>query len=67
VVVPDCLCGHEGAVNDDVFLDRTVVKKGTRVTYIPYTMERLEMLWGSVWAEFKPEQWLKWDEAENRQ
>ncbi len=54
-------------MNDDVFLDRTVVKKGTRVTYIPYTMERLEMLWGSVWAEFKPEQWLKWDEAENRQ
>ncbi|KAK9989228.1 hypothetical protein SO802_029467 [Lithocarpus litseifolius] len=35
------------AVNDDVLPGRTVVKKGMRVTYFPYAMGRLEMLWGS--------------------
>jgi cytochrome P450 len=54
------------AVNDDVLPDGTVVKKGTRVTYIPYAMGRSEMLWGPDWAEFKPERWLEREEAENR-
>jgi cytochrome P450 len=53
------------AVNDDVLPDGTVVKKGMRVAYIPYAMGRLETLWGSDWAEFKPERWLEKDEAEN--
>jgi cytochrome P450 len=53
-------------VNDDVLPDGTVVKKGTRVTYIPYAMGRSEMLWGPDWAEFKPERWLEREEAENR-
>jgi cytochrome P450 len=55
------------ALNDDVLPDGTVVKKGMRVTYMPYAMGRLETLWGSDWAEFKPERWLERDEAENRQ
>lgn len=46
------------AVSDDVLPDGTVVKKGTRVTYHPYAMGRLEELWGSNWEEFKPERWL---------
>ncbi|XP_059441686.1 cytochrome P450 94A1-like [Corylus avellana] len=56
------------AVNDDVLPDGTVMKKGMRVTYVPYAMGRLETLWGSDWAEFKPERWLeKEEEVENRQ
>ncbi|XP_059451335.1 cytochrome P450 94A1-like [Corylus avellana] len=55
------------AVNDDVLPDGTVVKKGMRVAYVPYAMGRLETLWGSDWAEFKPERWLEKEEAENRQ
>ena len=50
------------AVNDDVLPGGTVVKKGMRVTYFPYAMGRLEMLWGSDWAEFKPERWLQKEE-----
>ncbi|XP_059433415.1 cytochrome P450 94A1-like [Corylus avellana] len=54
------------ALNDDILPDGTVVRKGMRVTYIPYAMGRLERLWGSDWADFKPERWLEKDEAENR-
>jgi cytochrome P450 len=55
------------AVNDDVLPDGTVVRKGMLVTYIPYAMGRMETLWGSDWADFKPERWLEKDEAENKQ
>ncbi|XVF71948.1 hypothetical protein PTKIN_Ptkin12aG0081000 [Pterospermum kingtungense] len=51
------------AVKDDVLPDGTVVKKGTLVTYHPYAMGRMEKIWGSDWAEFKPERWLERDEA----
>ncbi|XWS31467.1 hypothetical protein CRYUN_Cryun23aG0078700 [Craigia yunnanensis] len=51
------------AMGDDVLPDGTVVKKGTLVTYHPYAMGRMEKLWGSDWAEFKPERWLERDEA----
>ncbi|KAE8701424.1 Cytochrome P450 94A2 [Hibiscus syriacus] len=51
------------AENDDVLPDGTVVKKGTIVTYHPYAMGRMKMLWGSDWAEFKPERWLQRDEG----
>lgn len=47
--------------NDDVLPDGTAVKRGTRVTYHPYAMGRLEEIWGSDFAEFKPERWLKND------
>ncbi|XP_058008752.1 cytochrome P450 94A2-like [Hevea brasiliensis] len=47
------------AVSDDVLPDGTWVKKGTRVTYHPYAMGRLETLWGLDWADFKPERWLQ--------
>ena len=58
------------AVNDDVLPGGTVVitifmKKGMRVTYFPYAMGRLEMLWGSDWAEFKPARWLQMQKEEN--
>ncbi|KAK7843938.1 cytochrome p450 94a1 [Quercus suber] len=47
------------ALNDDVLPGGMVVKKGMRVSYFPYVMGRLESLWGSDWAEFKPERWLQ--------
>ena len=49
------------ATEDDVLPDGTVVRKGTRVTYHPYAMGRIEDVWGSDWAEFKPERWLEKD------
>ncbi|XVE72989.1 hypothetical protein DITRI_Ditri11bG0082200 [Diplodiscus trichospermus] len=51
------------AMGDDVLPDGTVVKKGMVVTYHPYAMGRMEKLWGSDWADFKPERWLEKDEA----
>ncbi|XP_065859463.1 cytochrome P450 94A1-like [Euphorbia lathyris] len=49
------------AEDDDVWPDGTAVKKGTAVTYHPFAMGRLAMLWGSDWAEYKPERWLRRD------
>ncbi|KAK4281631.1 hypothetical protein QN277_013099 [Acacia crassicarpa] len=46
-------------VNDDVLPDGTPVKSGTRVTYHPYAMGRLEEIWGPDCFEFKPERWLR--------
>ncbi|CAL5432797.1 unnamed protein product [Camellia sinensis] len=51
------------AVDDDVLPDGTVIKKGTRVAYHPYAMGRSEKLWGSDWAEFRPERWLEMRDA----
>ncbi|NP_001312814.1 cytochrome P450 94A1-like [Nicotiana tabacum] len=51
------------ATKDDILPDGTFVKKGTRVTYHPYAMGRVEKVWGEDWAEFKPERWLDKDEV----
>ncbi|XP_020106539.1 cytochrome P450 94C1 [Ananas comosus] len=44
---------------DDVLPDGTFVSAGTRVTYHPYAMGRMEAIWGPDCGEFKPERWLK--------
>ncbi|GMI74322.1 cytochrome P450, family 94, subfamily C, polypeptide 1 [Hibiscus trionum] len=46
------------ALDDDVLPDCTFVRKGTRVTYHPYAMGRMERVWGSDCHEFNPERWL---------
>ncbi|KAJ0101610.1 hypothetical protein Patl1_05915 [Pistacia atlantica] len=46
------------ALNDDVLADGMFVKKGTRVTYHPYAMGRMEKIWGQNCMEFRPERWL---------
>jgi len=46
------------AANNDVLPDGTRVGKGDRVTFFPYGMGRMEVLWGKDWNEFKPERWF---------
>uniref|UniRef100_A0A5K0XFW9 Cytochrome P450 n=1 Tax=Nymphaea colorata TaxID=210225 RepID=A0A5K0XFW9_9MAGN len=47
------------AVEDDKLPDGTFVRRGTRVTYHPYAMGRMESIWGADCHEFRPERWLK--------
>ncbi|XP_041024946.1 cytochrome P450 94C1-like [Juglans microcarpa x Juglans regia] len=44
---------------DDVLPDGIFVRRGTRVTYHPYAMGRMEEIWGPDCLEFKPGRWLK--------
>ncbi|RWV90397.1 hypothetical protein GW17_00047407 [Ensete ventricosum] len=46
-------------LDDDVLPDGTFLRKGTRMTYHSYAMGRMEELWGSDYAEFRPERWLR--------
>lgn len=46
-------------LNDDVLPDGTHVKKGAQVSYVPYSMGRMEFLWGEDVLEYKPDRWLK--------
>ncbi|XP_021802329.1 cytochrome P450 86B1-like [Prunus avium] len=46
-------------VEDDVFPDGTVVKKGGRVLYSMFSMARIESIWGQDCLEFRPERWIK--------
>ncbi|KAJ7539386.1 hypothetical protein O6H91_11G090200 [Diphasiastrum complanatum] len=47
------------ALKDDVLLDGTKVKAGDRLVYVPYSMGRMEFLWGKDALMFKPERWFK--------
>ncbi|CAI0405962.1 unnamed protein product [Linum tenue] len=49
----------KGILEDDVLPDGTKVKAGGMVTYVPYSMGRMEYNWGYDAALFKPERWLK--------
>ncbi|KAF3431159.1 hypothetical protein FNV43_RR25889 [Rhamnella rubrinervis] len=46
-------------IEDDIFPDGSVVKKGARVMYCIYSMARMEAIWGKDCLEFKPERWIK--------
>ncbi|KAF8396435.1 hypothetical protein HHK36_018054 [Tetracentron sinense] len=47
------------AQEDDILPDGTSVTRGTRVTYHPYAMGRMEEVWGPDCHDFIPERWLK--------
>ncbi|WCJ37169.1 Cytochrome P450 704B1 [Euphorbia peplus] len=49
----------KGILEDDILPDGTKVKAGGMVTYVPYSMGRMEHNWGADAASFKPERWLK--------
>ncbi|XP_009629443.1 cytochrome P450 704B1-like [Nicotiana tabacum] len=49
----------KGILEDDVLPDGTKLKAGGMVTYVPYSMGRMEYNWGSDAASFNPERWLK--------
>ncbi|XP_059315263.1 cytochrome P450 94A2-like [Lycium ferocissimum] len=49
------------AMQDDILPDGTFVRKGTRISYHPYAMGRVEDMWGKDWHAFRPERWLERD------
>ena len=46
------------ALSDDTLPDGYKVKKGHIMSYVPYSMGRMEYLWGADALEFRPERWL---------
>ncbi|KAL2336374.1 hypothetical protein Fmac_010820 [Flemingia macrophylla] len=49
----------KGVLEDDVLPDGTKIKAGGMVTYVPYSMGRMEYNWGPDAASFIPERWFK--------
>ncbi|XP_010932013.1 cytochrome P450 94C1-like [Elaeis guineensis] len=58
-VYPPVQFDSKYCVEDDTLPDGSLVRKGTRVTYHPYAMGRMESIWGPDCEEFKPERWLR--------
>ncbi|WOL07370.1 hypothetical protein Cni_G16110 [Canna indica] len=56
---PSVPVDHKEVVEDDVFPDGTVLKKGTKVIYAIFSMGRMESIWGKDCREYKPERWLR--------
>lgn len=56
---PSVPVDHKEVVEDDVFPDGTVLKKGTKIIYAIYAMGRMEAIWGKDSREYKPERWLR--------
>ncbi|XWS54341.1 hypothetical protein CRYUN_Cryun10bG0081700 [Craigia yunnanensis] len=56
---PSVPVDHKEVVEDDVFPDGTVLKKGTKVIYAIYAMGRMKAIWGNDCREYKPERWLR--------
>jgi len=55
-----CTCTQDpkGILEDDVLPDGTKVRAGGMVTYVPYSMGRMEYNWGPDAASFRPERWI---------
>ncbi|KAL2903992.1 hypothetical protein RDABS01_002702 [Bienertia sinuspersici] len=58
-VITETLRLYPAVPQDDVLPDGTKVKAGGMVTYVPYSMGRMEYNWGPDATSFKPERWLK--------
>ncbi|KAJ0674641.1 putative alkane 1-monooxygenase [Helianthus annuus] len=56
---PSVPVDHKEVIDNDVFPDGTVLKKGTKVVYAIYAMGRMEAIWGKDCREFRPERWLR--------
>ncbi|XP_072984116.1 cytochrome P450 86B1-like [Typha latifolia] len=56
---PSVPVDHKEVVEDEVFPDGTVLKKGTKVIYAIYAMGRMESIWGPDCRDYKPERWLR--------
>lgn len=56
---PSVPVDHKEVVEDEVFPDGTVLKKGTKVIYAIYSMGRMESIWGKDCRDYKPERWLR--------
>ncbi|GAB4850623.1 hypothetical protein Ancab_029932 [Ancistrocladus abbreviatus] len=56
---PSVPVDHKQVVEDDIFPDGTVLKKGTKVIYAIYAMGRMEAIWGKDCREYRPERWLR--------
>ncbi|MCL7030093.1 hypothetical protein MKW94_003450 [Papaver nudicaule] len=56
---PSVPLDHKEVVEDEVFPDGTVLKKGTKVIYAIYAMGRMESIWGKDCREYRPERWLR--------
>nr|ADG34845.1 cytochrome P450 protein [Vanda hybrid cultivar] len=51
----------KGILKDDVLPDGTKLRAGEMVLYVPYSMGRMEYIWGIDASEFRPERWLNND------
>ncbi|MCO5594019.1 hypothetical protein L7F22_048038 [Adiantum nelumboides] len=47
------------ALKNDVLPDGTFVEKGAQVSYVPYSMGRMEFLWGPDALSYNPQRWLR--------
>ncbi|KAF9624040.1 hypothetical protein IFM89_007738 [Coptis chinensis] len=56
---PSVPLDHKEVLEDDVFPDGTILKKGTKVIYAIYAMGRTDTIWGKDCREYKPERWLR--------
>ncbi|XP_074285565.1 cytochrome P450 86B1-like [Silene latifolia] len=56
---PSVPVDHKEVVQEDIFPDGTLLKKGTKVIYTIYAMGRMEAIWGKDCRKYKPERWLR--------
>ncbi|KAH8556114.1 cytochrome P450 [Umbelopsis sp. PMI_123] len=55
---PSVPANQKYALEDDIWPDGTVIKKGDYVVWSPWCQGRLESIWGPDAKEFKPERWF---------
>ncbi|KAF5198991.1 Cytochrome p450 [Thalictrum thalictroides] len=56
---PSVPLDHKEVLEDEVFPDGTILKRGTKVIYAIYAMGRMESIWGKDCRKYQPERWLR--------